>query len=460
MKLFKGYYSLQSHDEQNAYLFGLIRKVPIARKRAEGSTRRTCTFNYYIRVGGQETQVCVKALANIHGVGKSKIHILCEKLGQSVLFPRDERGRHSKMPKKVSDETIELVQNHIYSIIRTDKVKNFLKDEKANNGPDVNITQMHKDFLDIYDPEYREELANYENRTFQQSNYEYQEQEFRHELCYNENKDQMIQQQQQQQQQQPLQQQQQNTIANPNPTNTIATMSAVPGVPKKKRKTMKDGRPEPLIRQWFYSKIFHDIYTTKEALALRKKIMSWKCSDGFLFQKAPRKQRKPKKVDAEVDQQQNRLQRLTKATNTNTPVQITPTPPLIPIKKKVQEVQIQNVPLKKKSVQVGSDTLQYVFQAPQGQDTYSLYPMTILQDLAQIDTTQAVNLTHAQPIQQAQIRTIAPTHFQATLAQPHCTTNGMTISTGNLQALGVNINLAQAGTQYTTNHGIVSYKFE
>lgn len=60
MKLFKGYYALKSHDEQNAYLFGLIRKVPIARKRAEGSTRRTCTFNYYIRIGGQETQVSMK----------------------------------------------------------------------------------------------------------------------------------------------------------------------------------------------------------------------------------------------------------------------------------------------------------------------------------------------------------------------------------------------------------------
>lgn len=47
---------------------------------------------------------------------------------------------------------------------------------------------------------------------------------------------------------------------------------------KKKRKTMKDGRPEPLIRQWYYSKIFHDLYTTKEAIALRKKIIGWKCS--------------------------------------------------------------------------------------------------------------------------------------------------------------------------------------
>lgn len=49
---------------------------------------------------------------------------------------------------------------------------------------------------------------------------------------------------------------------------------------------MKDGRPEPLIRQWYYSKIFHDLYTTKEAIALRKKIISWKCSGiiilGFL----------------------------------------------------------------------------------------------------------------------------------------------------------------------------------
>lgn len=124
----------------------------------------------------------------------------------------------------------------------------------------------------------------------------------------------------------------------------------------------------------------------------------------------------------------------------------------MPTNKIVHEVQIQNIPIKKKPVQV--------FQATQGQDMYSIYPMTILQDLAQIDTTQAVNLTHAQPIQQAQIRTIAPTHFQATVAQPLCTTNGMTISTGNLQALGVNISLPQNATHYTTNHGVMSYKFE
>jgi len=52
--------------------------------------------------------------------------------------------------------------------------------------------------------------------------------------------------------------------------------------PRKKRKMNKDGRPEPLIRQWLYSKVFHDLYTTKEAYTLRKKILNWKCS-GMVF---------------------------------------------------------------------------------------------------------------------------------------------------------------------------------
>lgn len=55
-----------------------------------------------------------------------------------------------------------------------------MKDEKANNGPDVNITQMHKDFLDLYDPEYQEELASYENKVFHQAGFEIQDGEFRY----------------------------------------------------------------------------------------------------------------------------------------------------------------------------------------------------------------------------------------------------------------------------------------
>lgn len=108
---------------------------------------------------------------------------------------------------------------------------------------------MHKDFLDTYDPEYHEELTNHEQQqNYQQNNFDMHDPEYRHHLSLND----------------------------PNQQNTGAPL--INQMNKKKRKIMKDGRPEPLIRQWYYSKIFHDIYTTKEAIALRKKILSWKCS--------------------------------------------------------------------------------------------------------------------------------------------------------------------------------------
>lgn len=88
-----------------------------------------------------------------------------------------------------------------------------------------------------------------------------------------------------------------------------------------------------------------------------------------------------------------------------------------------------------------------------------VYPAIFISDLGQIESAQAVNLTHAQPTQQGQIRTMtAAPHYQATISQQHCTANGpVTISTGNLQALVGNIgniNVIQSATHYTTNHGI------
>lgn len=39
---------------------------------------------------------------------------------------------------------------------------------------------MHKDFLDLYDPEYQEELTNHENQAFQQGTFEVHDGEFRY----------------------------------------------------------------------------------------------------------------------------------------------------------------------------------------------------------------------------------------------------------------------------------------
>jgi len=121
-KLFMGYYSLNSHDEQNAYLFGLIRKTEIARKRSKESDRRTCSYKYFVRTQGKEVQICRLAFAHIHGISPHKIRILCQKQDQNIMFPRDGRGKHDNRPRKVSSETLTQIKDHIYSIIRSDRV--------------------------------------------------------------------------------------------------------------------------------------------------------------------------------------------------------------------------------------------------------------------------------------------------------------------------------------------------
>ncbi|XP_064079025.1 uncharacterized protein LOC135196261 [Macrobrachium nipponense] len=150
--IFRGYYSLNSYDEQNAYLYGLIRRHDIQRKRQPVSERRTCSYKYYVRIKGKEIQVCKKAFANIHGISDKKIRTLCIKHEQNILFPKDNRGRHQNRPKKVTPELITLIKHHILKMLSGPNGSDFIKTDK-NQGPDVNISKLHKSFLQQYEPE-------------------------------------------------------------------------------------------------------------------------------------------------------------------------------------------------------------------------------------------------------------------------------------------------------------------
>ena len=47
--IFDEFYKLQSSDAQNKYLFGLIHKQAVKRKRVKDSTKRAVTYRYYLR---------------------------------------------------------------------------------------------------------------------------------------------------------------------------------------------------------------------------------------------------------------------------------------------------------------------------------------------------------------------------------------------------------------------------
>ncbi|CAG9792192.1 unnamed protein product [Diatraea saccharalis] len=155
IKTFQGFYSMKSHDEQNAYLFGLMRQVDVKRKRVKSSSRRTCTFEYFVRVKGRETQVCQTAFKNIHAITERKVRVLCKKMDDGVMFPSDNRGKNShrrsgevRLPSGVVDQ----IKNHIYSIVHTHRLKDFIRLDKIA-GLEINISKMWKDYIKAYDPD-------------------------------------------------------------------------------------------------------------------------------------------------------------------------------------------------------------------------------------------------------------------------------------------------------------------
>lgn len=155
MKTFQGFYSMKTHDEQNAYLFGLMRQVDVKRKRVKASSRRTCTFEYFIRVKGRETQVCQTAFKNIHAITERKVRVLCKKMDDGVMFPSDNRGKNSHRRSgevRLPSGIVEQIKNHIYSIVHTHRLKDFIRLDKIA-GLEINISKMWKDYIKAYDPD-------------------------------------------------------------------------------------------------------------------------------------------------------------------------------------------------------------------------------------------------------------------------------------------------------------------
>ncbi|KAJ8725270.1 hypothetical protein PYW07_016228 [Mythimna separata] len=155
LKTFQGFYSMKTHDEQNAYLFGLMRQVDVKRKRVKTSSRRTCTFEYFVRVKGRETQVCQTAFKNIHAITERKVRVLCKKMDDGVMFPSDNRGKNShrrsgevRLPSGILDQ----IRNHIYSIVHTHRLKDFIRLDKIA-GLEINISKMWKDYIKTFDPD-------------------------------------------------------------------------------------------------------------------------------------------------------------------------------------------------------------------------------------------------------------------------------------------------------------------
>jgi hypothetical protein len=153
LEIFQRFYGLKSYDEQGSYLYGLIRKHDVKRKsKALKSDGKFCTYKYHIRRKGKLVQVCKTAFANIHSISFKKIRNLCEKLDHDVLYPHDQRGKHGNRPSKIPAEIIECIKNFILSVLQSDQLVEFIREDKTHQQYEINISQLYKQYMKVYEP--------------------------------------------------------------------------------------------------------------------------------------------------------------------------------------------------------------------------------------------------------------------------------------------------------------------
>lgn len=116
MNILSQFSSFHTKDEQDIYLQGLIKSVPVKRRRPNNAkdahTAHISSYKFHVLVDSVQVEVCRKAFISMHGIGEKRVrrlqHLLVE--GKS---PHDRRGQHVK--KCVATEERLMIHNHISS---------------------------------------------------------------------------------------------------------------------------------------------------------------------------------------------------------------------------------------------------------------------------------------------------------------------------------------------------------
>ncbi|KAG8329587.1 hypothetical protein J6590_083069 [Homalodisca vitripennis] len=116
LDVFKEFNNIQSKNEQDLHLQGLIDVVDVQQRRprpnVENKEQKSASFSYHIIVGTERKQVCFQAFLCVFSITEKRVRRIrnLKLLGQT---PEDKRGR--KVSHALPFEVHRLVDDHIKS---------------------------------------------------------------------------------------------------------------------------------------------------------------------------------------------------------------------------------------------------------------------------------------------------------------------------------------------------------
>lgn len=120
-KIFKEFWAIGNYNQQNQHLQGLIKEVPIKRRRTkEEDKQRHRQCNYFVKKNYIDIKICRQAFMSVHGITKKKLEILMKKreLSPTGTPTSDKRGKHPPS-RKIQGPPYDCVVEHIKSLPTT-----------------------------------------------------------------------------------------------------------------------------------------------------------------------------------------------------------------------------------------------------------------------------------------------------------------------------------------------------
>lgn len=167
--ILKNFNELTEKNVQDAYLSGLIKLKPVARRKRkrvrpynnvsnstnndssdasdseeETQHKRNATFKYFISYKNKNLNLCKMAFCGLHGIRKARVsRLCCHKRSSGVSTPPlDKRGK-SEGSNKMPALLIEQVKEHIKSFPK--RISHYSRQESAKRylASDLNVSKMH-----------------------------------------------------------------------------------------------------------------------------------------------------------------------------------------------------------------------------------------------------------------------------------------------------------------------------
>lgn len=113
--VFENFYKLQTKNEQDIYLQGLIHQKNVAKRTIQENERRKLrevSFDHFIRVGELRVKVCCAAFLSLHAISKKRIKRI-KSLIKINATPTDKRGKNIK--RVIPEDQNILIRQHIES---------------------------------------------------------------------------------------------------------------------------------------------------------------------------------------------------------------------------------------------------------------------------------------------------------------------------------------------------------